>query len=174
MAAYGVGDQKQAFQARLKRINAGGQFEHEDVVGFRTQKAFEHKKIKRGAKPRRTLRQRLMIVVAFLCGALALILGQIAYFHLSQVASMPEAFVNLGGRGAILMTMVIAGVLTVALHLSTRGRMQALALGCALMHFGEPIAVSQAPGLWTQMFSLAYVDAIRAEAPQLTLAALAG
>lgn len=167
MAAYGVGDQKQAFQDRLKRINSGRQYEHEDVIGFRTQKAYETKLAPRLKKPRRTLGQRIMVMVAFMSGALSFMLARLAYFHLSQIHGMPEAFVNLGGRGVFLMTLVIAGFLAVSLHLATRGRMQALALGCALMYFGEPAVAMQAPGLWDEMFSPAYTAEIKARAPQL-------
>lgn len=174
MAAHNVGDQKQAFQDRLKRINSGRQYEHEDVVGFRTQKAYERKRAPLLKRPRRTLGQRLMVIVAFLSGATALLLARIAYFHLSQIEGMPEAFVNLGGRGVILLTLVIAGILTVLLHLSTRGRMQALALGTVLMNFGEPSVAVQAPALWDGMFSPEYRAEVTARAPQFPLAAITG
>ncbi len=151
----GVKDQKSAFAERLQRINAGKQFEHEDVVGFRTQKRFDKIKARRPKNPR-SFGQKMMILVAFLAGASAMLLGRMTYYHLAQLDGLPEAFYDLQSRGMILFALVIAGILAMALQLMTKGRMQALALGCALMHFGESAAAASMPTLWAEMFSPEY------------------
>ena len=158
-----VATQKNAFAERLKRINSGRQFEHQDVVGYRTQKLYERKYApKEAAKRRRTGRERLMVLVAFLSGIIAMLVGRIIFFHLSQMQGMPEAFATLGTRGVFLAALIVAGFLAAIFHLSTASRMQALALGCALMHFGEPAAASNAPVLWSELFSPAYVAEVAA------------
>jgi hypothetical protein len=153
--AAGVQDQKTAFAERLKRINAGKQYEHEDVVGYRTQKRFDKLQARR-PKRKRTFGQTVMIPVAFCAGASAVLLGRMAYFHLAQLDGLPEAFYDLGSRGMFLFAMVIAGILTISLQLATKGRIYALALGCALMHFGESAAAASLPDLWAEMFSPEY------------------
>jgi hypothetical protein len=152
-----VPDQKAAFAERLKRINAGRQYEHEDVVGYQTQKRYERKFGGVKKRPKRSFADFMMIPIAFFCGILAVFGGRLAYFHLSQLQGMPEAFVDLGGRGMILFALVMAGLFTALFHLSTAARMQALALGCVMMHFGEGAVAATAPELWSEMFSPDYV-----------------
>jgi hypothetical protein len=160
--AIGVQDQKAAFADRLKRINSGKQFEHADIIGHHTQKRY-NQIAKRRPKHQRTFGQKVMIVVAFLSGILAMLAGRMAYFHLARIDGLPEAFYDLQSRGMVLFAFIIAGFLTVALHLSTKGRMQALALGCALMHFGESAAATSMPDLWDEMFSPEYRAAVTAD-----------
>ena len=167
-------DQKTAFAERLSRINSGRQFEHQDVVGYQTQKAYERKLAPKHKKPKRTFGQRLMILVAFFSGLLAVVLGRLAYFHVSQIEGMPEALVNLGQRGMFLSVIVVAGVLTVMFGLSTRGRLQALGLGSVMMHFGEAAVAATAPELWTQMFSPDYTAELLQRASAITTLVPAG
>lgn len=155
-----VADQKNAFAERINRIQAGKQFEHEDVVGLRTQKQYKKKFGDKAKKPKRSFVDRLMVLVAFLSGATAVLLGRLAYFHLSKIAGLPEAFYDLGGRGMALFALVLALVLTVIFHLATRSRFQSLALGFALMHFGEAAMASSAPQFWAEIFSADYVAAV--------------
>lgn len=169
-----VMDQKAAFQDRLKRINSGRQFEHADVIGYHTQKAFNRKIAPKLKKPRRSFGQRIMVLIAFLSGVLAVVLGRMAYFHLSQIEGMPEALVNLQGRGMFLSVLIVAGIMTVLLGLSTRGRLQALALGSIMMHYGEAAVAASAPDLWAQMFSPDYTSALVEKAPNLAALATAG
>lgn len=169
-----VMDQKSSFQDRIKRINAGRQFEHADVIGFRTQKQFERRLAPKLRRPRRTFGQRIMVLVAFFSGILAVVLGRMAYFHLSNMNGMPEALVNLGGRGMFLSVMIVAGTLTVLFGLSTRGRLQALALGCVMMHFGEGAVAASAPDLWAQMFSPDYAAELMSRSPNLAALVAAG
>ncbi|MCX7888484.1 MAG: hypothetical protein N2422_01990 [Rhodobacteraceae bacterium] len=166
-------DQKVAFQERLKRINAGRQYEPEDVIGHRTQKSFNRRY---GTKPRRrrSFADILMLPIAFLSGIVAVFGGRFLYFHLAQMEGMPEAFVNLGGRGMLIFALVLAGILTVVFHLSTRPRMQALALGCLLMHFGESAMASNAPELWAEMFSPDYAAELAAQGAGFRLTPAAG
>lgn len=161
--AVGVQDQKTLFAERLNRINSGKQFEHADVVGHSTQKRFN--KIAKGRpKHRRTFGQKLMILIAFLSGILAVLIGRVTYYHLSRIEGLPDAFYDLGGRGMMLFAIIIAGILTISLHLSTKGRLQALALGSVLMHFGESAAAATLPDLWAEMFSPEYAAAKISEA----------
>jgi hypothetical protein len=153
-------DQKAAFAERLKRINSGQQYEHEDVIGTMTQKRYIEKYGDRAKKPKRTFMDNLMVVVAFLSGASAVLLGRLAYFHLSKFSGLPEAFYDLGGRGMALFALILALILIVILHLSTRSRLQSLALGFVLMHFGEAAMASTAPTLWAELFSADYVAAV--------------
>ncbi|MFZ1660965.1 MAG: hypothetical protein WAT77_03310 [Paracoccaceae bacterium] len=150
-------DQKAAFADRLNRIKSGQQFEHADLVGYQTQVAYKKIHGDKGRKPKRTPVEKLMVLVAFLSGVSAVLLGRLAYFHLSKISGLPEAFYDLQGRGMALFALVLAGILIVIFGLSTRTRLQSLALGCALMHFGEAAAASTAPQLWAEMFSPEYV-----------------
>lgn len=157
-----VADQKTAFATRLDRIGAGKQFEHEDLVGLKTQKQYAKMFAEKSKRPKRTFMDQVMVLVAFLSGVLAVLLGRLAYFHLSKILGLPEAFYNLQGRGMALFALVLALILIVIFQLSTRSRLQSLALGCALMHFGETAVASTAPQLWAEMFSADYVAAVSA------------
>jgi hypothetical protein len=157
--SVGVQNQKAAFADRLKRINSGKQYEHADIVGHDTQKRYN--KIAKGRpKHARTFGQKVMIVVAFGAGITAMLAGRLAYYHLSKIDGLPEAFYDLQSRGMFLFAIIIAGILTVTLHLSTKGRMYSLAMGCALMHFGESAAAATMPALWDEMFSPEYRAAV--------------
>jgi len=171
--AVQTGDQKLAFQERLKRINAGKQFEHADVIGHRTQKTYNRRY---GTKPKkqRSAADLLMLPIAFVSGILAVLGGRFLYFHLAQLEGMPEAFVDLGGRGMLIFALVLAGILTVIFHLSTRARMQALILGCAMMHFGESAVAANVPDLWAEMFSPDYAAEMAAKGAGFTLSPAAG
>lgn len=149
-------DQKSAFAARLSRIQAGQQFEHVDVLGKATHKAYKRRFGAKPQKPKRSLGDRLMVLIAFLSGITAVLVGRMAYFHLAQVEGLPKAFYDLGTRGMYLFALVLALVLTVLFHLSSRARIQALLLGCVVMHYGEAAVASNAPGMWSQLFSAEY------------------
>lgn len=150
-----VVDQKRAFSERLRRIESGKQFEHADVVGYRTQKKYD---VRAAARPKkkRSFADRLLVLIAFLSGIVAVLGGRLAYFHLAQMDWMPPAFLDLGVRGMAIFALVIAGILTVIFSLATFGRMQALVLGCLLMHFGEGAIASNAPEVWAGLFSPDY------------------
>lgn len=148
--------QKTAFAARLKRIEAGQQFEHADLAGKATHKAYNRKFGTKPAKPKRTLADKLMVVIAFLCGMSAVLVGRMAYFHLAQIEGLPKAFYDLGTRGMYLFAFVLALVLILIFHLSSRARIQALVVGCVVMHFGEAAVASNAPVVWSQLFSAEY------------------
>jgi hypothetical protein len=166
-------DQKNAFASRLKRINSGQQYEHEDVVGFRTQKRFD-KRLARRPKTRRTFADKVMVLIAFLSGIAAVFGGRFLYFHMAQLDGMPEAFIDLGGRGMALFAFTLAGILTVIFHLATRARMQALVVGCALMHFGEAAVAAHAPELWGRLFSPDYVAGMSEQMAGFRLTPAAG
>ncbi|MFO1176340.1 MAG: hypothetical protein U1E48_14265 [Paracoccaceae bacterium] len=153
-------DQKAAFAERLKRISAGQQFEHADVVGHQTQKAYNRKFGEKAKKPKRSFLDRMMVLVAFLSGASAVVLGRLAYFQMSKISGLPQAFYDLHGRGMALCALILALVLIVIFHLSTRARLQSLALGCLLMHFGEAAVASSEPQLYSQIFPPDYVKAV--------------
>lgn len=157
-------DQKAAFAERISRINAGKQFEHEDVVGKATQKRFNQRLALR-PKKKRSVMDNVMALVAFLAGGSSVFLGRLAYFHLSQMQGLPKAFYDLENRGMILFALVIAGILVVLFHLSTRTRMQALALGCATMYFGEAAAAASAPELWAKMYSPEFAEHLVLDSP---------
>lgn len=149
-------DQKTAFAERLQRIQAGQQFEHADLLGKATHKAYKRKFGDRAKRPKRTFGDKLMVLVAFLCGMSAVLLGRLAYFHLAQIEGLPEAFYDLGTRGMYLFAFVLALTLIVIFHLSSRARIQALVVGCLVMHFGEAAVASNAPEVWSQLFSADY------------------
>lgn len=156
-------DQKAAFADRLKRISAGQQFEHADVIGFQTQKAYNRKFGDKAKKPKRSFLDRIMVLVAFLCGASAVILGRLAYFQMSKITGLPPAFYDLQGRGMALCALILALVLILIFQLATRARLQSLALGCLLMHFGEAAVASSEPQLYSQIFPPDYVKAVAAQ-----------
>jgi hypothetical protein len=156
--------QKSAFADRLARINAGKQFEHADLVGHQTQIAYKRKFGEKNKKPKRSLADRLMVLIAFLCGASSVMVGKLGYFYLSKLTGLPDAFYDLHGRGMALMALILALILIVLFQLFTRGRLQSLALGCALMHFGEAAVASTAPQFYAEIFSADYVATVSGSA----------
>ncbi len=148
--------QKSAFQERLQRIQTGRQFEHADVIGKATQKAYKRKFGDKPKRPKRTFAEKLMVVIAFLCGMSSVLLGRVLYFNMAKMEGLPDAFYDLGTRGMILFAFVIAGLLMVFLHLFTKQRLSALMIGCVVMHYGEAAVASNAPELWSQVFSAEY------------------
>lgn len=164
-----LANQKNAFAARIKRIEAGKQFEHADVVGRATQKRYEHvfgtRQERKRQRPRRTFFEKVMVLIAFLCGMASVLVGRLAYFHLSRIEGLPEAFYDLGGRGMALFAFVLAAILLVIFHLSTRSRFPALLVGSVVMYYGEAAVASNAPEIWSQFFSAEYT-ALMAEKGQ--------
>lgn len=153
-------DQKAAFQDRIKRINAGRQFEHADVIGHQTQAAWKRKYGEKAKRPKRTFLDFVMIIVAFVAGAGAVLVGRLSYFYLSKMTGLPEAFYDLQARGMALFALIAALILIVVFHLSTRGRLQSLALGCVLMHFGESALAATAPQFYAEFFAADYVATV--------------
>lgn len=148
--------QKTAFAARLKRIEVGQQFEHADLAGKATHRAYKKRFGTKPAKPKRTLADKLMVVIAFLCGMSAVLVGRLVYFHLARIEGLPDAFYDLGTRGMYLFAFVLALILIVTFHLMSRVRVQALLVGCVVMHYGEAAVASNAPEVWSHLFSAEY------------------
>ncbi|MGL4278973.1 MAG: hypothetical protein ACRCS0_01295, partial [Albidovulum sp.] len=92
-------DQKSAFQARLNRISKGQQFEHAEVLGKATHKAYKRQIGSKPKKPKRSFADNLMVLIAFLCGMSAVLLGRVIYFKMSKMQGLPEAFYKLEDRG---------------------------------------------------------------------------
>lgn len=155
-----IADQKTAFAHRIKRINSGKQFEHADVIGHQTQVAWARKYGEKAKKPKRSFLDKMMVLIAFLCGASSVLLGRLAYFYLSRTTGLPKAFYDLEGRGMALFALILALLLVVTFQLFTRGRLQSLMLGCLLMHFGESAVAQTAPGLYAEFFSADYVATV--------------
>lgn len=150
-------NQKESFAARIQRINAGHQYEHEDIVGYQTQTRYNALKgPKDKKKAERSKSDRVMVLVALIAGIGSVLGGRLAYFHLAQMEGLPKAFYNLEGRGMILASLLFAMILIVALRLSTGGRMKALAVGCLLMHFSEAPIAANAQDVWSSLFSPEY------------------
>lgn len=149
-------NQKDMFQARLKRIDSGSAFEHHEVLGKSAQRKVQAQLKVRERRAARPGLNRLMMLFAFLCGVVSIFLGQLSYFHLAQVEGLPDSFYDLGGRGMVLFGLVIAGVLAGIFHLTGKMRLPALLLGGALMHFGAAALAANAPELWAELFSPDY------------------
>ncbi|WP_347310078.1 hypothetical protein [Defluviimonas sp. SAOS-178_SWC] len=149
-------DQKTIFAERLKRIQTGKQFEHVDVIGHSTQKRYNKIFGKKNQKPKRTFADKMMVLIAFLCGMSSVLVGRVAYFHLAKLEGLPPAFYDLGNRGMVLFAFVLALILIVVFHLSNRSRVQALLVGCVVMHYGEAAVASNAPEFWSHLFSADY------------------
>lgn len=156
-------DQKEAFSARLTRIRSGRQFEHEDLVGYQTQKRAAKIFKARSKKPKRSFADRLMVLIALLSGMSAVTVGRYAYFRLSQIEGLPPAFYDLGTRGMVMFAFVLAMVLVVIFHLTSRARFQALLLGCVVMHYGEAAVAASAPQFWAQIFTADYAAEMAAQ-----------
>lgn len=164
-----MAEQKAAFAERLKRINSGQQFEHADVVGFGTQKRYEKRYGDKAKRPKRSPVDRFMVLIAFLAGMTAMLLGRLAYFQMSRIEGLPPAFYDLGARGMILFALVLAAMMVVIFHLATRVRLQALLVGVVVMHYGEVAVAANAPELWSQMFSPEYAAEISARGAEYRL-----
>lgn len=156
-------NQKTAFAERLNRIQAGQQFEHVDLVGNRTQKAYIRKFGKNGPKPKRSFGDKLMVLVALLCGMSSVLVGRVAYFHMAKMEGLPDAFYDLGTRGMYLFAFVLAMVMMLIFHLMNAARFKALLVGCVVMHYGEAAVAANAPDVWSQLFSPDYAALVAAE-----------
>ena len=162
-------DQKSAFAARLGRIQSGKQFEHEDLIGLDTQKRYTKKFGKKAQKPKRSFGDNLMVLIAFLSGMSSVVAGRFAYFKLSHIEGLPPAFYDLGARGMVLFAFVLAMILIVIFHLTSRTRFQALLLGCVVMHYGEAAVAASAPHVWAQIFSEEYAAEMAAQGQDFTV-----
>lgn len=149
-------DQKSAFHARLQRIQKGQQFEHAEVLGKATHKAYKRSFGTKPKKPQRTFADNLMVLIAFLCGMSAVLLGRVIYFKMSKMQGLPEAFYKLEDRGMMLFALILAGTMMALLHLFSKQRFSALLIGCVVMHYGEAAVASNAPEFWSSMFSADY------------------
>ena len=149
-------DQKSAFHSRLQRIQKGQQFEHADIAGKSTHKALKRQFGTKPRKPKRTFADNLMVLIAFTCGMSAVLLGRLIYFKMSKMQGLPEAFYKLEDRGMLLFALILAGTMMALLHLFSRQRFAALLIGSVVMHYGEAAVASNAPELWSSMFSADY------------------
>lgn len=140
-------DQKAIFAQRLNRISSGQHFEHADVLGHQTHKAYKKKVGVKGKRPKRTFLERMMIIVALFCGLASAVIGRLAYVFLTKLDGLPEAVYKLEGRGVFLCVLLTALSLIMVFQLFTRGRLQSLALGCLMMHFGGPALANNVPQL---------------------------
>lgn len=134
--------QKEAFADRIQRITAGQQFEHADLVGYQTQVAMAARNKLKPKKAPRTLRDKVMIGVAFTCGIAAVALAQTTYQILSKLPGLPEVVYKSEGKAVVLLAMIVSICLILLFQLFTRGRIQALVLGCLLMYFGNSMLQS--------------------------------
>lgn len=142
-----VMDQKSAFAERLARISSGQQFEHSDIPGKQTHQAYNRKYAAQNRKGRMAPRDKMMIGVALLSGALSVLAGKIGYAVATHMSGLPKAVYTLEGRGVFVLALMVAMALTAILHLSTKGRLQALVLGCLLAHFGVTAMAQANPAL---------------------------
>ncbi|MDW4548871.1 hypothetical protein R5H32_05855 [Defluviimonas sp. D31] len=153
-------DQKAAFAERLNRISTGCQFEHADVIGHHTQRRYNKVAARLAKRPKRSFAATAMIVIAFMCGMTAVLVGRVSYFHLANMEGFPPAFYDLGGRGMALFAFVLSAVFFLIFPLSTRPRVIALLTGCMVMHYGEIAVAANAPEVWSQIFSPDYASAL--------------
>lgn len=151
-------DQQAVFSERIRRINAGRQFEHEDIVGHQTQTAYNRRAARAAHSPKATIPGRLMKLVALVAGAASLVLGKMAYFHLARIEGLPKSFYDLEMRGMILATLVIAALLTAVLRLNVRGRLMMVLLGLGGMYYAEGLVAMAQPELWGMLFSPDYAS----------------
>jgi hypothetical protein len=149
-------DQQSVFNERVQRIAAGRQYEHEDIVGFRTQSAYNSRAKALSRRPPVTLRDKLMKWVALVVGAGSVLGGKLTYFHAAQIDGLPQAFYDLEHRGMALAVFLIGATLTMVLHLGAKGRMGMLILGLAAMYYGESLIALAQPDLWAGLFSPEY------------------
>ncbi len=151
-------DQQTVFAERIRRINAGRQYEHEDIVGHQTQTAYNRRAARKAKNPGATVSGRMMKLVALAVGAGSLLLGKLSYFHLAQIEGLPKSFYDLEMRGTILATFLIAAILTASLRLNIRGRLIMVGLGLAGMYYGEGLIALARPDLWGALFSPDYAS----------------
>lgn len=158
----GAVHQRQDFTERLSRISAGTQFEHADLIGHQTQKAYI---AKFGTKPRkqRSWMELFMVPLAFGCGVSSVMLGRLAYLTATTFEGLPPAVYKLEGRGVFLSVLILAMTLILLLRLHSGTRLKSLALGCALMHFGEPVMAEHLPDVYSH-FPQTYVESLQAKA----------
>lgn len=156
-------DQKDAFQARVARINAGRQFEAEDVIGTQTMAAYARshqarKAARRGPKePGPTV---LMAPLALAVGLLAMLAGRVAVYHLSGVAALADALAAIAPAASVAAGGGFALALAAMLGLTRGPRLAALAAGFAAMLLGEAQIAPLAPELWASLYSPEYLSAI--------------
>ncbi len=155
-------DQQAVFAERIGRIAAGRQFEHEDLVGYQTQTAYNRRAARVAKRPKAGFSGRIMKMVALAAGAGSVVLGKMAYFHLSQVQGLPKSFYDLEMRGMVLATLLTAAILTAVLRLNVQGRLALVVMGLAAMFYGEGLVALAQPGLWGALFSPEYASEMAA------------
>jgi len=151
--------QKQQFQARLKRVAAGGPNTLGQVlVGIIDEDTPKSKK-------RNPALQGMMLILAFILGAMAMEAGRLGAYHFlaGEPASLIEKFGNLGGFVASNMgDLVIAGFLALIFmylfHLRGNWRGTALIVGLVSMMLGEVQLIARAPEVFAIMFSQEFVE----------------
>ncbi|MCV2865791.1 hypothetical protein [Defluviimonas sp. WL0075] len=162
-------DQRAVFTERLKRIDKGRQIEPEGVIGRKAQKKMARKYGLAAQRKREGTRNLFVMIIAVVAGGAAMLAARLAYFHLSQIEGLPEGFYDLQGRGSALIAAVILGFLMAFFGLHGKGRVPALLLGCAVMHFGEAAVAANATELWASLFSPDYASAMAAKGADYVL-----
>lgn len=150
---------KQEFQARLKRVAAGGPNTLGQVlVGVIDEDTPKTKK-------RNPAAQGMMLIIAFILGAMAMEAGRLGAFHFltGDPASLIKKFGELGGFIASNMgDLVIAGFLALIFmylfHLRGNWRGTALVVGLVSMMLGEIHLIARVPEAFAVMFSQEFVE----------------
>lgn len=160
--------QEKSFSQRLERIANGSQFEHEELVGSQTYRALKEKNARK-PKRKRSLRDQLMVPVAFALGCCSAVIGRLAYLTVVTFDGLPPAVYKLEDKGIYLAMLLTALMIIVTFRFFSLSRVQYLALGCVVMVFGEGGMVKHLPEVYKQM-PVSYVQSVEASAAALNAA----
>ncbi|WP_343078884.1 hypothetical protein [Ostreiculturibacter nitratireducens] len=154
----------QNFQDRIKRINAGKQFEAENVIGPNSMKKAVKVRKRLEKLPNMSiaarLRELLVLPFAFGFGLLAVVVARALWFRLVSMDVLSDDFLAGGARVEAGLAVVVALFFMVAFNLRRTVRFAGVAAGFALMAFGESAFAESAPGLWQMLFSPEYYSRV--------------
>ncbi|MEP5759683.1 MAG: hypothetical protein ABJ327_10360 [Litoreibacter sp.] len=163
------------FHARLNRIDSGESHLAEGLIDKRTIDAVRNRNMKQ-KRPAETrvkpsfIRQCVDLVVTVFFGLLAILIGRVAFFHLSTLSSENFAIVGqtletLGpSLGPWCVSAIFLFFVIVGLGKSDESHASGIVIGALVMFLGEAFIANQAQGAWERMYSVEYVDEMLVQA----------
>lgn len=158
------GAQLNDFQARLARIGSGdthladGLVDREMIEYARSGKT--SKMNTKGAVAPKVKRPSKSVIITFLIGVIAILGGRVAAFQFDGMVisgfDLPGKVISAMGPYGISAAVLF--VVMVGLGLRDKPHVIGISLGSLMMLFGEPYAASQAPDLWSRMYSADHVN----------------
>lgn len=158
------GGQLNDFQARLARIGSGdthladGLVDREMIEYARSGKV--SKKNANASVMPKVKRPSKSVLITFLIGLIAILGGRVVAFQFDGMVisgfDLPGKIVSALGPYGLAAAFLF--IIMVGLGLRDKPHVIGITAGCIMMLFGEPYVASQAPDVWSKMYSADHVD----------------